>query len=66
MFLVVKIITHHPLHPVVGGPDVLQQGLLVILPLLGQARQVQHTLVREGKVSKINDFIGRVASTGVD
>ena len=26
------LLTHHPLHPVVGGPDVLHQGGLVVNP----------------------------------
>merc|ERR1712179_583617 len=30
-------ISYHPLHPVVGGPDVLQESSLVVIPLLGLA-----------------------------
>ena len=47
------LLTHHPLHPVVGGPDVLHQGGLVVSPLLGQTKQREVIALISQKFMKV-------------
>ena len=50
------LLTHHPLHPIVGGPDVLHQGGLVVSPLLGQTKQREVNALISQKFMKVLIF----------